>query len=63
VFLWHIIMLVVLTFASRIAWLVYCGWVTKTQPKQAAAIISASGRHFPFKRLSWRWPRSSKGRK
>jgi hypothetical protein len=56
VFLSYVILLVVLAFASRIAWLIYCGWVTKTQPKRAAAIISASGCHFPFKRGRWRWP-------
>jgi hypothetical protein len=31
-------------------WLVYCAWVARQHPEQAAAIIAATGHHFPLKR-------------
>jgi hypothetical protein len=40
---------------SRFAWLWFCAWIGTKHPKQAAAIISASGRHFPFERAQRRW--------
>lgn len=44
------------TLIARLSWLVYCTWVSKSQPKRAAAIISAAGQYFPFRRSPWRKP-------
>jgi hypothetical protein len=44
--------------SALLMWLVYCAWVTAhSRPREAANIIEASGRWFPFKGWRWPWPR------
>lgn len=53
---WFTVIYVSVALASRFAWLWFCDRIAKEDPQRAAAIISASGRHFPFGRTPWRWP-------
>lgn len=55
-YFWYIIIPTSAVLIERLAWLAFCLRVTSVHPKQAAGIISASGRHFPFGRR-WQWPR------
>jgi hypothetical protein len=48
------ILLILFLFVSRMAWLYFCARIASTHPEEAAEIIKASGRSFPFK--GWRWP-------